>query len=118
MADGRNDKSIPTLGTELWEMLLAYLKQETLEPIKGLARFVALGMAGAFAFALGFVLLMIAGLRALQSETGEHFTGSLTWLPYAIVFGVAIIVAVAFGRAIGAKKRRSAATRSDKGTSA
>ena len=41
------EKSIPQVLTELWEMLVSYGKQETVEPLKGLGRFVAFGMASA-----------------------------------------------------------------------
>jgi uncharacterized membrane protein len=103
-----DNKSLPTLATELWEMVLTYLKQETVEPIKAIGRFLAYGVAGAFAFALGLVLLLVAGLRLLQTETEDHFTGSLTWVPYAIVFAAAILVAAIFGRTISARKRAAA----------
>ena len=38
---------------------------------------------------IGVILLMLAGLRALQTETGSTFTGNLSWLPYLIVLVVA-----------------------------
>ena len=42
--------------------------------------------------AAGAVLLLLALLRALQTETGSSFTGHLSWLPYLIVAAVAIAV--------------------------
>ena len=42
------------------------------------------------------VLLAIGALRALQTETGTAFTGSLSFLPYAIVLFGATVVLVAF----------------------
>lgn len=36
---------------------------------------------------------MLAGLRALQTETGSTFTGNLSWLPYLIVIVVAGAIA-------------------------
>jgi hypothetical protein len=35
------------------------------------------------------ILLMLAGLRALQTETGDALDGNLSWLPYLIVLAVA-----------------------------
>jgi hypothetical protein len=35
------------------------------------------------------VLLMLAALRAMQTQTGTTFTGSWSWLPYVIVLVVA-----------------------------
>ena len=37
---------------------------------------------GSLALTVGAVLLLLAGLRALQTETGTSFTGNLSWLPY------------------------------------
>ncbi|HUQ38745.1 MAG TPA: hypothetical protein VM030_01200 [Acidimicrobiales bacterium] len=96
------DKSLPVLAGELWEMVIAYVKQETLEPVKGLARFVAFGMAGSAALAIGLVVLALAGLRALQTETGTVFQGNLSWAPYLItVTGcgvVAFLAVISIGR--------------------
>ena len=101
------EKSLPTLATELWELVVTYLKQETIDPIKKLGRFVAYGFAGAFVLTLGLVLVVLAGLRALQVETGAHLSGSLSWAPYAIVLVATLIFAALGARAIGSKKRKS-----------
>lgn len=77
-------KSIPQVASELWEMATSYAKQETIDPLKGLGRFLGYGVGGAIALGVGVVLLLLAGLRALQTETGSTFTGSLTWAPYLI----------------------------------
>jgi hypothetical protein len=100
------EKSLPTLLGELWELVLAYLKQETLEPVKGLGRFVAIGSAGALLLALGLVLLALAALRALQVETGPHLTGNWSWVPYLGPLAVAVAAAGAAGSRIGAERRR------------
>ena len=76
------DKSFGTLANELTGLVIAYVKQETLEPIKSLGRFVAFGVAGALLLASGGVLLTLAAVRAVQAETGNHLHGNLTWVPY------------------------------------
>jgi hypothetical protein len=85
---------------ELKELLIAYFKQETIDPLKGLARYVAFGLLGAFLFGIGICFLAIGGLRALQTETGTTFDGNFTWAPYGItVFGLLVIAAAAIWKA-------------------
>lgn len=103
MAD---DKSLPTLAAELWDMVRSYAKQETVEPLKGLGRFLAFGAAGSLLLGIGTVLLAIAGLRALQTETGSTFDGSWSWAPYLIVLvGCAVLIALAMSRTTKRKDR-------------
>ena len=78
-------KSVPQVGSELWDLTKGYAKQETVEPLKGLGRYLAFGVGGALLIGFGVVLLMLAGLRALQTQTNTMFTGSWSWLPYVIV---------------------------------
>lgn len=92
-------KGIPEIVSELWEMTTTYAKQETIDPIKGLGRFLGYGVGGALLLGTGVVLLLLAGLRALQTETDTTFTGNLTWLPYLIVVVVgSILIALALLR--------------------
>ena len=90
----KSDKSLTTQISELWELIKAYALQETVEPIKGLARFVGYGVAGAICLAGGLLLLLLAALRALQSETGSTLQGHLSWMPYLLTFVVAVAVGV------------------------
>jgi hypothetical protein len=71
-------------------MLVAYAKQETLGPFRGLLRSVAFGVAGSVAMSGGVVLLLVALLRLLQDDTGTAFEGHLSWLPYVITLIVAL----------------------------
>ena len=80
----QDDKSITQVVTELKELTITYAKQETIDPLKGLGRFVALGVGGSLVLAIGLSLLGLAGLRALQTETGSTFTGNWSWAPYII----------------------------------
>lgn len=98
------EKSLPTLASELWDLVRAYAKQETVGPLKGLWRFVGFGLAGAFLLGIGVVLLAVGGLRALQTETGSTFDGNWSWAPYLIVLAAcAAILALLFSR-MGKKK--------------
>ncbi len=104
---GKRDKSIPTLLVELKDLTINYAKQETLDPLKGLGRYIAFGVAGTAALSIGFVLWSLAILRALQNETGSTFTGHLTWAPYLLTLLACLAVIALAGYAIGADKRRS-----------
>ncbi|HEX2701753.1 MAG TPA: hypothetical protein VHM89_16240 [Acidimicrobiales bacterium] len=101
------DKGIPTLATELWQLVVAYLKQETLDPLKGLLRFLGFGILGSALLSLGLLLWLLALLRALQTETGAHFTGNLSWLPYLMSLAAGGVVAGLAVRAIGSHKRKA-----------
>lgn len=70
---------------ELKQLLVDYAKQETIGPLKALPRYLGLGLAGAVFVGVGLLLLALAGLRALQTETGSTFTGNWSWAPYLIV---------------------------------
>jgi len=78
-------KSIPEVMQELKELTITYAKQETVDPLKSMFRWVGFGVGGSLVLAIGLSLLGLAGLRALQTETGTMFTGNLTWIPYLIV---------------------------------
>lgn len=89
---------------EIKELIVAYVKQETIEPIKGLGRFLAFGLLGSFLLSVGTLMLVLAGLRALQTETGTVFAGNFSWAPYFIVFVVALALGGLTLTRIGAKK--------------
>jgi hypothetical protein len=99
-------KSIPETIQELREMVVTYAKQETIDPLKGLGRFVGYGVAGSLLLGIGFVLLTLAGLRALQTQTGSTFRGNLSWLPYVITLVGVLVVAAATVSRIGKKRNR------------
>ena len=92
--DGRT-VPIPQLVTELRDLVVTYVKQETLVPLQSLGRWLAFGVAGSLLLGFGVVFLAMSGLRALQDETGETFTGNWSWVPYLIM-----VVALALGGAL------------------
>jgi hypothetical protein len=97
-------KSIPQVASELWELTLAYAKQETVDPLRGLGRYLGYGVAGSVVFGLGSVLLLLSLLRALQTETGTTFTGSLSWIPYVVVVAAgALLVGLVMWRVVKRK---------------
>jgi hypothetical protein len=104
-SDSRNPP-LPQLVTELWELIVAYFKQETVVPLQQLGRWMAFGILGALLLGAGVILLAVAGLRALQEETGTTFTGNLSWIPFAaLLVGGAIT-----WKARGLQRRRKASS--------
>jgi hypothetical protein len=85
--------ALPGQLADLRDLLIAYLRQETLEPVQQVGRYVAFGLASSACLCVAFVLIGLAGLRALQNETGDHLTGNWSWVPYLIVaiYAVAVI---------------------------
>ena len=79
-------------GQDVWELLVAYAKQETVEPLRGLGRWIGFGAGGSVLIATGISLLLLSALRALQTETGTTFTGNWSWAPYVIVLAGALLV--------------------------
>jgi len=92
---------LPQLVLELRDMVVTYVRQETVVPLRQLGRYIGFGLAGALLLGLGVVLLGVGGLRALQTETGDTFTGDWSWAPYLIVFAALLI-----GGALTWKTRR------------
>jgi hypothetical protein len=77
---------------ELVDLVIAYAKQETLEPLKGLGKNAALGLGGAVSLGIGGLFCSIGALRAMQSETDFFERHNLSYLPYFLT--VVILVAV------------------------
>lgn len=77
---------LPQVVRELWELIVAYFRQETVVPLQQLGRYIAFGLLGALLLGFGVLLLAMSGLRALQDETGTTFQGNWSWAPYGIVF--------------------------------
>jgi hypothetical protein len=89
---------------EIRALAVKYIKEETVQPIKELGRFVAYGTLGSVFVGFGVTLLLLGALRFLQ-EQFKVLDGSLSWLPYLIV--VALAVGFTAWRIVGgAAKRR------------
>ncbi len=84
---------IRTTSDEAMRLVIDYVKQETLDPLKGLGRYISFGVAGSVALAIGLVVLAISFLRFLQTETDGAFDGNLSWIPYVICSIVLVLVA-------------------------
>lgn len=106
---GRSDADgLRQSGGDAVQLVIDYVKQETLVPLKGLGRYVGYGVVGSLSLCVGLVLLLVSLLRLLQTETGTSFTGNLSWLPYLIValIAVAIVTLAVWRIARGPAARR------------
>jgi hypothetical protein len=101
------DKSIPQVLGELKDLSVSYARQETIEPLKGLGRFVGFGVGGSVLLGVGVCLLVLGGLRALQTETGSTFTGNWSWAPYLLAFVLLAVLATLSVLAISRDSKRA-----------
>jgi len=85
---------LPQLVTELRELVVQYFREQTLVPLQKLGRYIGFGVLGSLLLGFGVVFLGTAGLRALQDETGDTFSGDWSWVPYLIMF-VALLIGAA-----------------------
>ena len=92
---------------EIRDLAIKYVKEETVQPLKDLGRFVAWGTVGSLFVGFGTTLLLIGSLRFLQ-EQFKVLDGSLSWIPYLIVVALAgAVIALTLWRVVsGTAKRR------------
>lgn len=100
------DKSPKDTFDELRLMVVDYAKQETVDPIKHLGKWVGFGFAGGLSIAFGVILLGLGALRALQTladDDGDVFNGFFSWAPYLIMFAA---LAIAIGLILRAASKK------------
>jgi TRAP-type C4-dicarboxylate transport system permease small subunit len=92
------------------DLFVRYFKEQTLEPLKELGRFVAFGVAGSLFVAFGVVVGLIGVLRMLQ-DVFPVLDGSLSWIPYlvVVVLGVGVCLLVVQRIFAGAPRRSKGA---------
>ncbi|HUB68895.1 MAG TPA: hypothetical protein VL984_00595 [Acidimicrobiales bacterium] len=56
---------------DVFKLVVAYAKQETLEPVIAQLKAIGWGLGGAFLFAVGTIFLALGFVRALQGEFGS-----------------------------------------------
>jgi hypothetical protein len=113
-ATGKGLGGLRATGGETLQLVIDYVKQETLNPLKGLGRFMLFGVAGSVALAIGLVIVSVALLRLLQGETGTTFSGNWSWAPYLICTVVVVGVAALAVRAVSRGPARSTNTKKER----
>lgn len=68
---------------DLLATLRAYVKQETIGPLRGLGRYLGFGLAGTICFAVAEVFLVLGVVRVSQSTT-SIFDGNLSFVSYLL----------------------------------
>jgi hypothetical protein len=107
VAETGDPLDLPSHLDELRRLVVRYVKQEVVEPVRGLGRFLGFGLAGSALLGLGLAVLFLGVLRLLQEETGRAFRGHLSFVPYLITLVACGAVA---GGALKARGRRKETT--------
>jgi hypothetical protein len=90
---------------ELVDLVIAYAKQETLEPLKGLGKRAALGLGGALLLGIGGIFCSMAALRAMQSETDFFERHNLSYLPYFVTVIILVLLSLIGWMGLGPGKK-------------
>jgi flagellar biosynthesis protein FliQ len=92
---------------EIKTLALRYIKEETIQPIKEMGRFVLWGAVGSLLVGFGYFFLLFGALRFLQDQF-KVLDGTLSWIPYLIVVVLsAIVIGLTVWRIVsGTAKRR------------
>ena len=67
----------------LLDMLRRYLRQETVDPLRAVGRFLLFGASGSLLIGSGVVLIAVGGLRSMQAW--GVLERSWSWVPYIVV---------------------------------
>lgn len=100
VTDTTHEKGTGDVIADLWQLVRDYAKQETIDPLRSIGRFLGLGLLGAVLLALGVFFAAMAILRGIQAEGGSQVTGSWNFLPYLAAFIGCVLVAGLAARSI------------------
>jgi hypothetical protein len=83
--------------SDVVDLLRAYVRQQTVTPLRGVWRWVGFGLFGGLLMVIGLVFLALGGLRALQ--TVPALDGGWSFVPYlAVLVGSVVVIAITKGR--------------------
>lgn len=78
------------------DLVIAYAKQETIEPLRGAGRWILWGLTSMVFICAGVLLLVLGALRLSQDLLGSSFATSWSWVSYLIsMCACALVVVVA-----------------------
>lgn len=87
----KDEKGVGEIVNDLWLLTRDYAKQETVDPLKSLGKFLAYGIGGSLVLSLGVLFGAVAVLRCLQTETGDTFSGHWNFVPYLVSLAFTIL---------------------------
>ena len=92
---------------EARDLFVRYFKEQTVQPLKDLGRFVAFGALGSIFVGFGLVIGLLGVLRMLQ-WLFPVFAGTLAWIPYLVVVALAAVgLLIVMQRIFAGTSRRS-----------
>lgn len=91
-ADTPRQRTEPGSVGDVIETVKAYAEQETVGPIKGAGRWIAMGAAGAVTLGVGAILLVLGVLRLFQTEVSTGRGWSVLWYAIALVVCVVLVL--------------------------
>lgn len=106
MALAPSERAGPTTQiVELKDLVVAYAKQETVDPLKTLGSYLGYGIAGAVSIGIGLVFALMALLRGLQelsvfNDLSDPEGGRWSWAPYMITTLVGLVIIGLFLRTL------------------
>ena len=86
-------KSTGEVVSELWGLLKDYGKQETIDPLKHLGRFIGFGAGAMLCFGIAGTLAAMAIMRIMQVEGRRWLNGNLSILVYVVALAVTCLAA-------------------------
>jgi hypothetical protein len=84
----------PSSFGDVVQVVRTYAEQETLGPLKGAGRWLAMGVVGALLLGLGLVFLLLGLLRLIQTQWTTVATGGWSWVPYMIVLVACLLLLI------------------------
>jgi len=79
--------------TASFDLLIGYVKQELVAPLRGAWRWLGFGLLAAFFVVVASFLFLLGTLRLLQSGS-LPFDGGWSWVPYVVVLVLAIAMVI------------------------
>ena len=91
---------------EIQELVVSYAKQETIEPLKQLGRYLGFGLAGSVCIFIGTFFLGLGVLRLLQSIEAFGGTSWASAIPYSITIVLLAMIVIWMGLSLSRAKKR------------